>query len=283
MQDTLLGKLGMADSTFDQPLFPSREARAATGTFANEKAVPGKSKVYPELAAAGLWTTPSDLAAFAIEIAEARNGKSSKVISQQMATTMLTPVMGESALGVFVDAKNPGLFAHSGSAQGFQSIVTMNYETGNGAVIMTNSDHGIFVAGQVTRSIAREWGWNYTKPEDEMTSIYLLDLSAGSKAALARYDEVAGGGDPARRVAESTLNFIGYLLLNHGHVEDAIAVFARNVEAYPKGFNTYDSLGEAYMRNGQKELAITNYKKSLELEPRNTNAVAALKKLQAMK
>jgi CubicO group peptidase (beta-lactamase class C family) len=283
MQDIVLSKLGMADSTYDQPLFPARAARAATGAFANDTAVPGKWKVYPEMAATGLWTTPSDLASFVIEIAESRNGRSNKILSQPMATAMLTPVVSEAALGFFIDFQNPGIFAHSGSDQGFQCTLTMNYETGNGAVIMTNSDHGIFVAGQVMRSIAREFGWSYKKPEDVMSGLYLLALSDGSATAIARYDELAQAADPARRVSEATLNFIGYLLLNHGHVEDAIAVFAHNVEQYPNGFNTYDSLGEAYMRNGQKELAIKNYEKSLQLEPRNTNAVEMLKKLHEMK
>jgi cytochrome c-type biogenesis protein CcmH/NrfG len=63
-------------------------------------------------------------------------------------------------------------------------------------------------------------------------------------------------------------------------VKEAIEIFKLNVEAYPQGFNTYDSLGEAYMVNGDKELAIQNYKKSLELNPQNSNATAMLKKLE---
>jgi len=64
-------------------------------------------------------------------------------------------------------------------------------------------------------------------------------------------------------------------------VKDAIEIFKLNVEMFPQGFNTYDSLGEAYMVNGDKQLAIQNYKKSLELNPKNTNAVEKLKKLEA--
>jgi tetratricopeptide (TPR) repeat protein len=60
---------------------------------------------------------------------------------------------------------------------------------------------------------------------------------------------------------------------------EAIAYFKLNVEFYPNSFNVYDSLGEAYMANGDKELAITNYKKSLELNPQNTHGAEMLKKL----
>ena len=63
-------------------------------------------------------------------------------------------------------------------------------------------------------------------------------------------------------------------------MSDAIGILTLSVEAYPRSANTYDSLAEAYMNNGEKALAIANYKRSLELNPRNTNATMQLKKLQ---
>ena len=71
------------------------------------------------------------------------------------------------------------------------------------------------------------------------------------------------------------------MLLGDGQVQDAILVFERNTQEYPQSSNAYDSLGEAYMKAGQKDLAIVNYKKSLQLDPGNQNAVGLLKKLQA--
>jgi cytochrome c-type biogenesis protein CcmH/NrfG len=68
-----------------------------------------------------------------------------------------------------------------------------------------------------------------------------------------------------------------------GQKLDAITVFQRNVQEYPESSNVYDSLGEAYMRTAQKELAIQNYEKSLQLDPKNQNAVEMLKKLKEMK
>jgi tetratricopeptide (TPR) repeat protein len=81
-------------------------------------------------------------------------------------------------------------------------------------------------------------------------------------------------------VAEDRINQLGYTLLREKKYTEAIAVFTLNVEMYPKSANTYDSLAEAYMMSGNKELAIKNYKKSLELDPSNRNAIEMLKTLE---
>jgi CubicO group peptidase (beta-lactamase class C family) len=83
MHDTVLSKIGMTDSYYEQPLPPARAAHTATGARANGKAVEGKWHIYPEMAAAGLWTTPTDLAKFAIEIALSKQGKANHVLSQK--------------------------------------------------------------------------------------------------------------------------------------------------------------------------------------------------------
>ena len=95
--------------------------------------VHGRWHIYPEMAAAGLWTTPTDLAKFAIEIALSKNGKSNRVLSETMTRQMLTPVIDEVALGFFLDKDNPGQFGHNGADYGFQALLTMNADTGQGA------------------------------------------------------------------------------------------------------------------------------------------------------
>jgi tetratricopeptide (TPR) repeat protein len=81
-------------------------------------------------------------------------------------------------------------------------------------------------------------------------------------------------------VQEGRLNDLGYTLLRGKKIAEAIAVFKLNVEFNPRSSNVYDSLGEAYFENGEKALAITNYKKALELDPNNKGAAEMLKKLQ---
>jgi len=81
-------------------------------------------------------------------------------------------------------------------------------------------------------------------------------------------------------IREERINNLGYSLLQEGKLVEATALLKLNVEFYPDAWNTYDSLGEAYMKAGQKDLAISNYKKSLELNPQNSNAREMLKKLE---
>ena len=149
MQDLVFDKIKMADSTFEEPLPSTRAAMAATGIFANGEIVHGKGRIFPEVAAAGLWTTPSDVAKFAIEIALSTHGKSNRILSQAMAKQMLTPQIDTDAaipwrvgLGFFIDKKNPALFAHNGWTWAFQGIVVMLANNGKGVAIMTNSNNG---------------------------------------------------------------------------------------------------------------------------------------------
>jgi CubicO group peptidase (beta-lactamase class C family) len=283
LRETVLDKIGMSDSSYEQPLPSSRAAATAIGTYWDGKPVHGKWHIYPEMAAAGLWTTPTDLAHFAIEIALSKNGKSNRILSQKMTTEMLTPVLEEAALGFFRDKQNPGQFGHDGADEGFQALLTMNTETGKGVVIMADSDNGISVGNLLVGSVAREYNWNYKSAEDITSALYLITLSNGSPAALQRYEELKKMNSADHKVDEGTLNYLGYLLLSYGNSSDAIAVFQRNVKEYPNSSNTYDSLGEAYLKAGQKELAIENYEMSLKLNPKNENALEKLKQLREMK
>jgi len=79
---------------------------------------------------------------------------------------------------------------------------------------------------------------------------------------------------------EENFNTMGYRFLEHNQVKEAIEVFQLNVKLYPGAYNTYDSLGEAYAIAGQKDLAIKNYQRSVELNPKNENGIAALAKLK---
>jgi len=279
MRQTVLEKIGMSDSGYEQPLPAARAAMTAGGTYADGKPVHGKWHIYPEMAAAGLWTTPTDLAKFAIEIALSKQGKASHVLSPKMTQEMLTPVMDEAGLGFFMEKENPGQFGHNGADEGFQALLTMNADTGNGVAMMANSDNGISVMNAVLRRIAKEYGWNYQLQEDSGETLYLVALLKGTPTALARYDEMKKSTD-GPTVDEQTLNRLGYRMLYGGKEADSITVFKRNVEEYPRSGNVYDSLGEAYAKTGQKELAIQNYEKSLQLDPKNQNGVERLTKLK---
>lgn len=281
LRELVLDKVGMKDSSYEQPLPPARASATAGGADSSGKPIPGRWHIYPEMAAAGLWTTPTDLSLFAIEIANARNGKSSKVLSQAMATQMLTPVLDDAGLGFFLMNDFPGGFGHNGADDGFQALLKMSYTSGKGMAAMADSDNGILVENLFARAVAREYAWD-TKPGSEVfDNLYLLVLIKGTPTALKRYDEVKAAA-PDHKVVEGMLNELGYrVLYAEAKPEDAIVIFQRNVQEYPESSNAYDSLAEAYAVAGKKDLAIQNYKKALELDPKNENSAERLKKLQA--
>lgn len=282
LRETVLDKIGMADSSYEQPLPPTRAAMTANGTYGDGKPVHGRWHIYPEMAAAGLWTTPTDLAKFAIEIALSRHGKSNHVLSQKTTEEMLTEVKDGAGLGFFVEKENPGQFGHNGADEGFQALLTMNSESGKGVAIMADSDNGLAVADFVLRSVAKEYAWNYKFGGPSPTLVIVAKVR-GVQTALNRAADLKKSGELQGEAAERAVNQLGYSLLYAGHEQDAITVFQRNVQEYPASSNVYDSLGEAYMKVGQKDLAIANYEKSLQLDPRNQNAVAQLKKLRETK
>jgi CubicO group peptidase (beta-lactamase class C family) len=124
MREAVLDKIGMADSTYEQPLPPARATMAATATHADGMAVPGKWHVYPEMAAAGLWTTASDLARFGIEIALSKQGNANHVLSEATTREMLRPQIDQVGLGFFLGQyKNPEEFGHNGDDEGFKAAL----------------------------------------------------------------------------------------------------------------------------------------------------------------
>ena len=169
MRELVLDKIGMKNSTYEQPLPANKTAKAAMGHRASGEIVKGKFHTYPEMAAAGLWTTPTDLAKFAIEIQQSKAGKSNKVLSQAMIVQMLTKQSGDYGLGIGLGGEgNKASFSHGGSNEGFKCNLFAYSETGQGAVVMTNGDSGSQLAAEIFRSIAREYGWPDFKPTERV-------------------------------------------------------------------------------------------------------------------
>jgi tetratricopeptide (TPR) repeat protein len=110
-------------------------------------------------------------------------------------------------------------------------------------------------------------------------ALFPIITEKGIDAALQSYRALKQS--PDYYVSEAQFNDLGYRLLGMKKVKEAIEIFKLNVEAYPQSANVYDSLGEAYMVNGDKALAIRNYQRAVELNPQNTNAIEMLKKLRA--
>tara|TARA_B100000497_G_scaffold122714_1_gene154201 strand:+ start:1377 stop:2156 length:780 start_codon:yes stop_codon:yes gene_type:complete len=113
-----------------------------------------------------------------------------------------------------------------------------------------------------------------------LTHNYDLDSLLKVEQTINKFHELKDGGFQDIWIDQYALNTIGYLLLRDGYLEEAVEIFELNVKEYPDSSNPYDSLGEAYMKSGKIELAIINYRKSLELNPKNSNAVKMLENLE---
>lgn len=166
LRQNVLAPDGTTHSTYRQPLPKKLWADAATGYRASGREVRGKWHVYPEMAAAGLWTTPSDLSRFVISVERAWEGKSTKLLSRKMAHRLLTRQIDHWGLGFEVGGSGRGFwFEHGGANEGFQCYEIGFPATGEGAVIMTNSDYGIALVQEILRGIAVEYHWTAKQPE----------------------------------------------------------------------------------------------------------------------
>lgn len=160
LHDTVLAPIGMTRSTYEQPLPESFRANAAVPYEDDGKPVEGGAHTYPERAAAGLWTTPTDILKYAIEQERSLAGKANHVLSQDMTKQMLTAGMGQWGLGLEIGGADADpYFTHGGVNEGFQADFVAYEKNGEGAAVMTNSANGMQVADEVLRSIAAEYNW----------------------------------------------------------------------------------------------------------------------------
>jgi CubicO group peptidase (beta-lactamase class C family) len=166
LHDTVLAPIGMTHSTYEQPLPKEFQPFAATPYHGDGKPVAGGAHTYPEMAAAGLWTTPSDIARYAIEVANSIDGKANHVLSANMTSQMLTAGMGFWGLGLEIggSASDP-YFSHGGVNEGFISIFVAYEKSGEGAVVMTNADTGGTLGDELMHSVAVEYRWPDYQPD----------------------------------------------------------------------------------------------------------------------
>ena len=162
LREWVLSPLGMGDSAYEQPLSPERDRHAARAHDRSGAARDVKWHVYPELAAAGLWTTAPDLARFGIELQQSIRGRSNRVLSRATAVEMTTPVgVGPFGLGVQIDKRGEGWYlSHGGSNWGFQCVLLVHKLKGYGYAAMTNSDAGGRLLGELQQRIAAAYKWD---------------------------------------------------------------------------------------------------------------------------
>lgn len=160
MRELVLAPLDMTHSTYEQPLPAALQSQAAVGHRPQRAPIAGGWHVYPEMAAAGLWTTPENLARVAIDVAKSYADKGGKLLSPEMARRMCTPENRFHGLGFALQGEGAALcFQHGGSNEGFRCVLMMFPASGQGIAVMTNSDHGGKLLTDVAGAAAAAYAW----------------------------------------------------------------------------------------------------------------------------
>ncbi len=260
----------------------------------------GQNKVLKANAAGSLHTTAQDYGLFVAAILKGTG------LKKETARQMLTPQIKVTEAGVvnldFPKAKllnqvswglgwglqstKDGIsFWHWGDNGNTKAFVVAFDKQKTGVVVMTNSTTGLSIIRELLdEAVGGErpaLAWlKYETYNSPARLLFKSILATGADAALKQYRETRKTRKGEEVLSEARMNIVGYDLLRMKKHTDAIEVFQQNVADYPQSANAYDSLGEAYMENGDKELAIKNYQRSIELNPKNTNGAEKLKKLQ---
>jgi CubicO group peptidase (beta-lactamase class C family) len=237
-------------------------------------------------AAGAMYTTVEDL--FIWDQALYTN----KLLGERHKKKMFTPFLGNYAYGWGVrkvsvggkpdfdeDEDSVKIISHSAGITGFTSTIQRFVEDRHTIILFDNTSSSVL--SDIARAIRNIL---YDKPHDMPRrsiagALYQIVVENGVEAAIERYHMLREEQPDEYNLDEGELNELGYALLRLHRVKDAIAIFELNVEMYSDGYNTYDSLGEALMIDGQYDRAVQNYAKSLELNPNNTNAAIMLRRI----
>ena len=211
-----------------------------------------------------------------------------RVVSAASKDLMFKPNLSDYAYGWVVTKAKLGngtdstsKIAHGGGINGFNTLIVRFPAQKHLIVLLDNTSQGRNLE-QLERALTNIlYNQPYNLPKMSIAEVLFKTIGEkGIEAGLAQYRDLKTRQANVYDFSEPELNRLGYQLLEAKKLKEAVEVFKLNVAEYRQGFNTYDSLGEAYMVSGNTELAILNYKKSLELNPQNTGATEMLKRLE---
>ncbi len=175
MYEQVFQPLEMTNSSYNQPPAVSQREILATGYKSNGTEVQGKYFVYPEKAAAGLWTTPTDICKYILEMQQAYQAKSSKVLNQEMVKLHLTPYKNDVAMGTYIQDRNgEKYFVHSASNEGFTGYFLGGLTNGKGVALFVNSEDGTVLL-ELLNSIAQVYNWEGFRKPEQITTVPVND------------------------------------------------------------------------------------------------------------
>jgi tetratricopeptide (TPR) repeat protein len=284
LKERIFDPLGMKNTGYDYHAeVLSKRASGYEKTLSGYKNAPYLDMSIP-FSVGGLYSTVEDLYLWD------RALYSDKILSAKSKELMFKPNLENYGYGFNIEKVTLGenkqtvpVIYHTGSINGFGTVIFRLVKDQHLIVLLDNtsqwrSNGRLRIA---ITNILYDQPYNASFPKRSIAStLYNTIIEKGAEAFTKQYRDLKAGQFATYDFSEPELNTLGYELIRMNKIKDAIEVLKLNVESFPSSANTYDSLAEAYMLNGEKELAIKNYKKSLELNPKNDNAVKMLKKLE---
>lgn len=211
-----------------------------------------------------------------------------RLLAPKFKEMMFTPYLMDYGYGWGIQSRQIGdktrkFISHGGGINGFTTMIVRIVDDRHLIVLLNNT--GQSMRGMITGAITNIlYGLPFEMPKKSIAETLIETIKKENIAAgIEQYRLLKAKHADIYEFSERELNNLGYQLLQDKNLDGAIEIFKLNIEAYPEKANTYDSLAEAYMKKGDKELAVKNYKKSLELNPKNKNAVEKLKELEEKK
>lgn len=278
LKDNILVPLQLNDTGYDlyAPIIPKRAAgyEKQGGTYVN---APYLDMSIP-YAAGSLYSTVEDLYKWDQAL------YTDKLLSASVKATLFTPFLDQYAYGWAVGNIKIGdlkdslrVIEHGGGINGFNTIVS-RLPKDKQLVVLLNNTGGAPLNDMRKNILNILYNQSVEAPKKSIADALRQSIRTES-LTNAQEKFKAWKTDKAYSLNEGELNALGYELMSAGKLPEALAVFTLNAESFPSSFNVYDSRGEAYMKSGDKAAAIRDYRKSLELNPRNTGGIAALKEL----
>ncbi len=279
LKENILDPLGMKNSGYDH--YNTVLSRRATGYSRR----PGGYENAPYLdmtipyAAGSLFSTVEDLFLWDQGL------YGDKMLSAKSKELMFKPNLNNYGYGFLITKVKLGpnklevpVIQHNGGINGFSTTIVRMVNDRRLIVLLDNTERGEYLDRIAAGIASILYDQPYESPKQTIVDPLLKTvIEADVASAIKQYRDLKAGATAGQYdFAETELNALGYRLLQMKKVTDAIEIFKLNVEVYPQAANAYDSLGEGYKVHGDKDLAIANYKRSLELDPKNLNATAQL-------
>ena len=283
LQERLLKPLGMTNSGYARhSTLLAKHAGSYEKTPAGYVNAPYIDIAIP-YAAGSMYSTVEDLFKWDQALYE------DKILSAESRKLMFTPGLSNYGYGVRItdqpvgktDQKTKIVWHGGGGINGFNSLFSRAVDKRQTVIILDNGSHGRNHP-KITNSIFGILnGQPYDAPKRSIAeTLYKIAVEKDVATAVAEYRRLKTENSPTFDFSETELEKLGSQLLGMKRRKDALEIFKLNVEMFPKSANLYDTLGETYLADGQKDLALANYKKAVELDPTNSNALLVVKRLE---